>query len=75
MLEYLRDGSAIYERSFAIIRAESDLSRFSDAEADVAVRMVHACGLVELAKDIVFAEQGVATPCSPVRPSCAIRKW
>jgi precorrin-8X/cobalt-precorrin-8 methylmutase len=61
MLEYLRDGSAIYERSFAIIRAESDLSRFSDAEADVAVRMVHACGLVELAKDIVFAAQGVAS--------------
>ena len=61
MLEYLRDGSAIYERSFAIIRAESDLSRFSDAEADVAVRMVHACGLVELAKDIVFAAQGVTS--------------
>jgi len=52
--DYLRDGHAIYERSFAIIRAEADLSRFSDAEADVAVRMVHACGLVEVAQDIVF---------------------
>ena len=41
---YLRDGAAIYERSFAIIRAEADLSRFSAEEADVAVRMIHACG-------------------------------
>jgi precorrin-8X/cobalt-precorrin-8 methylmutase len=53
-IEYLRDGAAIYERSFAIIRAEADLSRFSAQEADVAVRMIHACGLVEAARHIVF---------------------
>jgi precorrin-8X/cobalt-precorrin-8 methylmutase len=51
---YLRDGAAIYERSFAIIRAEADLTRFSAEEADVAVRMIHACGLVEAARHIVF---------------------
>jgi precorrin-8X/cobalt-precorrin-8 methylmutase len=51
---YLRDGTAIYERSFAIIRAEADLSGFSPAEADVAVRMIHACGAVEAARHIVF---------------------
>ena len=51
---YLRDGTAIYERSFAIIRAEADLSRFSAEEADVAVRMIHACGAVEAAQHIVF---------------------
>jgi precorrin-8X/cobalt-precorrin-8 methylmutase len=51
---YLRDGAAIYERSFAIIRAEADLSRFTAEEADVAVRMIHACGLVEAAASIVF---------------------
>src|SRR6202789_4434676 len=51
---YLRDGTAIYERSFAIIRAEADLSRFSAAEAEVAVRMIHACGQVEAAAHIVF---------------------
>ena len=51
---YLRDGAAIYQRSFAIIRAEADLARFSDEEADVAVRMIHACGLVEAARHIVF---------------------
>src|SRR6202035_4947437 len=61
MTEYLRDGTLIYEQSFAIIRAEADLSRFSDEEADVAVRMVHACGLVEAAERFVFAA-GVVTP-------------
>jgi precorrin-8X/cobalt-precorrin-8 methylmutase len=60
MAEYLRDPNAIYERSFAIIRAEADLARFSPEEADVAVRMIHACGLVDLAKDIVFGGPLVA---------------
>ncbi len=54
--DYIRDGTAIYERSFAIIRAEADLSRFSDAEADVAIRMIHACGQVEAAASFVFSE-------------------
>lgn len=53
--DYIRDGNAIYERSFAIIRGEADLSRFSEAEADVAVRMIHACGLVEASEHFVFS--------------------
>jgi len=57
---YLRDGTAIYERSFAIIRAEADLSRFSAEEAEVAVRMIHACGVVEAAENIVFGPNLVA---------------
>ena len=52
---YLRDGAAIYQRSFAIIRAEADLARFSADETDVAVRMIHACGVAELAPHIVMA--------------------
>ncbi len=53
---YLRDGTAIYERSFAIIRAEADLSRFSAEEAEVVVRMIHACGAVEAAQHIAFGK-------------------
>jgi precorrin-8X/cobalt-precorrin-8 methylmutase len=60
-LAYLRDGAAIYERSFAIIRAEADLSHFSPEQADVAVRMIHACGQVELAAQIVFGGDVVKT--------------
>jgi precorrin-8X/cobalt-precorrin-8 methylmutase len=52
---YLRDGAAIYKRSFAIIREEADLSRFSPEEAEIAVRMIHASGQVSLAHSIHFA--------------------
>ena len=77
--DYLRDGAAIYERSFAIIRAEADLSRFSADEADVAVRMIHACGAVEAAQHIVFGRDLVARGArrarAPARRSCAMPKW
>ena len=53
-LDYLRDGPRIYERSFAVIRAEADLSRFSSEEAEIVVRMIHACGCVEITSRIVF---------------------
>lgn len=58
---YLRDGNAIYERSFAIIRTEADLSRFSLEEAEIAIRMIHACGMVEIADRIVFGGPLVAS--------------
>jgi len=57
---YLRDGAAIYERSFAIIRSEADLTRFSAEEADIVVRMIHACGVVEAAANILFGGNLVA---------------
>jgi len=53
--DYARDGAEIYRRSFAIIRSEADLSRFTKDEARVAVRVIHACGMVEVARDLVFS--------------------
>jgi precorrin-8X/cobalt-precorrin-8 methylmutase len=53
---YIRDGAAIYDKSFAIIRAESELTRFSPEEEKVAVRVIHSCGIVEAAADIHFSE-------------------
>jgi precorrin-8X/cobalt-precorrin-8 methylmutase len=52
---YIHDGAEIYRRSFAIIRAEADLRRFNQAEERIAVRIIHACGMVEVAKDIVMS--------------------
>jgi precorrin-8X/cobalt-precorrin-8 methylmutase len=52
---YIRDGAEIYRRSFGIIRAEADLARFSSAEERVAVRLIHACGMTEIARDIVMS--------------------
>jgi precorrin-8X/cobalt-precorrin-8 methylmutase len=59
MTGYIRDGAEIYRRSFAIIRAEADLARFSKEEERVAVRIIHACGMVEIAHDIAFAPGAV----------------
>jgi len=53
--DYARDGAEIYRRSFAIIRSEADLARFTPEEARVAVRVIHACGMVEVARDLVFS--------------------
>ncbi|GAB4082441.1 precorrin-8X methylmutase [Modestobacter muralis] len=55
MYEYEHDGAEIYRRSFATIRAEADLSRFPEDVAQVAVRMIHACGQVDLTTDIDFS--------------------
>ena len=52
---YIRAGDDIYRKSFAIIRAEADLARFDAMEEKVAVRIIHACGIVEAAKDILFS--------------------
>ncbi|MEJ8572282.1 precorrin-8X methylmutase [Microbaculum marinum] len=53
--DYIRDGAEIYRRSFATIRSEADLARFAPDEARVAVRVIHACGMVEVAADLVFS--------------------
>ena len=52
--DYLRDGAAIYRQSFAIIRQEAELERFSVAEERIAVRIIHACGMAEAARDLYF---------------------
>jgi precorrin-8X/cobalt-precorrin-8 methylmutase len=70
--DYLRDGAAIYERSFGIIRAEADLARFSAQEAEIAVRMIHACGqvdaagLIEFAPGLIAAARGVLKRGAPI---------
>jgi precorrin-8X/cobalt-precorrin-8 methylmutase len=57
---YVRDGAEIYRQSFATIRAESDLSALSADEAQVAVRMIHSCGMVDLVEDLAFSPDVVA---------------
>ena len=57
---YIRDGAQIYAQSFAIIRAEADLSRFGGHAEKVAVRMIHACGIPEIAGEIVMSTTFVA---------------
>ena len=60
MAEYLRDPDEIYRRSFAMIRAETDLSDVPPDITDVAIRLVHACGMIDIVDDLVAAG-GVAS--------------
>ncbi len=55
MLSYLKDPEAIYARSFEMIRQEADLTRFSISEAYVAERIIHSCGMLDAADDLVFS--------------------
>jgi precorrin-8X/cobalt-precorrin-8 methylmutase len=57
--DYVRNGAEIYRRSFALIRHEADLDRFEPVEERIAVRIIHACGIVEVASDLFFSP-GVA---------------
>jgi precorrin-8X/cobalt-precorrin-8 methylmutase len=72
MIDYLRNGSLIYEQSFAIIRAEADLSHLSALESEVAVRMIHACGMVEAAKSFVFSSDVVRAARAALQGGAAI---
>jgi precorrin isomerase len=61
MFDYIRDGSEIYRNSFKIIRSESNLERFPEDVAKVAVRMIHACGMTDIVKDLEYSSTAVAS--------------
>ena len=54
-MSYEKDGAEIYRQSFATIRAEAALDRFPGGLERVVVRMIHACGMVDLAQDVAFS--------------------
>ncbi|MER5886070.1 precorrin-8X methylmutase [Streptomyces sp. NPDC001941] len=60
VFDYEKDGAEIYRRSFATIRAEADLAGLPSDVAQVAVRMIHACGMVDLVRDLAYSP-GVVT--------------
>ena len=70
--DYIRDGAAIYDRSFAIIRAEADLSRFSGVAERVVVRMIHACGMTDLPRDVEMSADFADTARSALRAGALI---
>lgn len=60
MLDYIRDAGEIYRQSFAMIRAEADLSRFPDDVSRAVVRLIHTCGQVDLTEHVAFTPAVVA---------------
>jgi precorrin-8X/cobalt-precorrin-8 methylmutase len=69
---YIKDGAEIYRHSFAIIRAEADLSRFKDIEEKVAVRIIHACGMTDIANDVVMSPTFAASASAALRRGAPI---
>jgi precorrin-8X/cobalt-precorrin-8 methylmutase len=70
--QYVRDGDEIYRRSFATIRAEADLSGLPPDVAQVAVRMIHACGQVDLVDDLGWSPGVVAAGREALRDGAPI---
>ncbi|MGL5875241.1 MAG: precorrin-8X methylmutase [Xenococcaceae cyanobacterium] len=60
-LEYIRDGDEIYRQSFAIIRSEANLSSFPQDLAQVAVRLIHSCGMTDIVSDLEASSTAVIT--------------
>ncbi|MEI6065512.1 MAG: precorrin-8X methylmutase [Pseudanabaena sp. ELA748] len=59
MLDYIRDGNEIYQKSFATIRAEANLSILPPDLEVVAVRLIHACGMTDIVRDLAYSEDVV----------------
>ncbi|MFI5806144.1 precorrin-8X methylmutase [Streptomyces sp. NPDC051561] len=72
MHQYEKDGPAIYRQSFAIIRAEADLAGLPADVSQVAVRMIHACGMVDLVQDLAFSPNVVADARAALRAGAPI---
>ncbi|MEU0832324.1 precorrin-8X methylmutase [Streptomyces sp. NPDC056231] len=72
MFQYEKDGPAIYRQSFATIRAEADLAGLPADISQVAVRMIHACGMVDLVRDIDFTPGVVAGARAALRSGAPI---
>jgi len=59
MIDYIRNGDDIYRKSFAIIRAETNLENLSDDLAHVAVRLIHSCGMTDIVEDLEASPDAV----------------
>ena len=72
VFEYEKDGAAIYRESFATIRAEADLAGLPADVAQVAVRMIHACGMVDLVTDLGYSPNVVTDARAALRAGAPI---
>ncbi|MBW4630733.1 MAG: precorrin-8X methylmutase [Iphinoe sp. HA4291-MV1] len=58
-IDYIKDGNEIYRKSFAIIRFEANLSVLAPDVANVAVRLIHACGMTDIVYDLAASPTAV----------------
>ncbi len=72
MFDYIRDPAEIYRKSFEAVRAETDLSGFSPDQGALAVRLVHACGMPDMAADLVFGGEAITAGRRALRAGAAV---
>ncbi|HCL63884.1 MAG TPA: precorrin-8X methylmutase [Rhizobium sp.] len=71
-LEYIREPAEIYRQSFETIRREADLSRFSGGMEALAIRLIHACGMTDLADDVTFSPGAYEAGASALRSGAPV---
>jgi precorrin-8X/cobalt-precorrin-8 methylmutase len=69
---YLKDPAEIYALSFETVRAEANLTRLAEDQRDIAIRLVHACGMPDIVDDLVFTENAVAAGRTALRAHAPI---
>ncbi|WP_405998485.1 precorrin-8X methylmutase [Streptomyces sp. NBC_00829] len=72
VFDYEKDGAQIYRQSFATIRAEADLAGLPADVSQVAVRMIHACGMVDLVRDLAYTPEVVSRARAALRAGAPI---
>jgi precorrin-8X/cobalt-precorrin-8 methylmutase len=72
MIDYICQPESIYTQSFSMIRAEADLSSQPANAASVAIRVIHACGMVDITSDLVVTDTFVPTATAALLRGCPI---
>ena len=72
MIDYLKDPSAIYARSFEIIRGEISLSHLHASAHPIATRIIHACGMTEVSPDLIITDDFASSANMALQNGCTI---
>lgn len=70
--DYIRDPAKIYEHSFDIVGHEANLASLPSGMRDVATRLIHSCGMVDIVDDLAFSEGGVAAGVAALKSGAPI---
>lgn len=72
MFDYIKDGQEIYNRSFATIRSEANLDNIPADLEKLVVRVIHACGMVDIVSDIAFSKGAGSIGRNALKNGCSI---
>ncbi len=71
-LQYVRDPAEIYRQSFATVEAEADLLRFKGPVRNVATRLIHSCGMIDIVDDLAVTAGAIENGQCALDEGCSI---